>query len=44
MMRPQRRSRIPENTAFVTLYVPVRFTARFSAQSSSRMSFSWATV
>src|SRR5438445_3459364 len=43
-IRPQRRSRIPGNTAFVTLYVPVTFTARFSSQSSSFMSLSWATV
>ena len=43
-MRPQRRSRIPGNTARVTLKVPVTFTARFSSQSSSRMSLSWPTV
>jgi hypothetical protein len=35
---------MPGNTAFVTLYVPVRFTARFNSQSSSFMSLSWATV
>ena len=43
-IRPQCRSRMPANTAFVTLYVPVTFTARLSSQSSSFMSLSWATV
>ncbi len=42
--RPQRRSRMLGNTAFVTLNVPVRFTPRFSSQSSTRVSLSCPIV
>ncbi len=42
--RPHLRSRMPGNTALVTLYVPVRLIVRFRSQSSSPMSLSWPIV
>ncbi len=42
--RPHRRSRMPGNTALVTLKVPVRLMRRLRSQSSSAVSLSWPIV